>query len=129
MLLRVAFNTKRHGAGGRADADVYKEMVHAISDTELQREAIKNNQRRVSSKTLEQLEYDERVAIARVRSNVREAINEAVANTELKFASEETIKKLRYLQSKLGVSEYDRRLIDNVISEAWDIFRDNKLTI
>lgn len=126
-LIKTAYNTERHGARGKADADVYRGMEHALSEVELQKAAIKNGQSPISTKSIEDLEYKARVSIAKVRGNVSAAISEALQNTNLKYSSEETKQNLIGLQSKLNINEYNKDIIDDVISEVWDIFRENKL--
>jgi len=126
-LVKAAYNTERFGAQGKADADVYRDMELALRGVELQKEAIKNGQMPISTKSVNDLEYEARVAIAKVRGNVSAAISEALRNTDLKYSSEETKQKLKHLQSKLNINEYNKDTIDNVISEVWDIFRENKL--
>jgi ribosomal protein L25 (general stress protein Ctc) len=88
-LVCAAYNTERHGARGKADADVYRDMEHALREVELQKEAIKKRETPVSTKSVDQLEYDARVATATVRENVSDAIGEALRNTKLKYATEE----------------------------------------
>ncbi|MBX2969932.1 MAG: hypothetical protein KF803_11225 [Cyclobacteriaceae bacterium] len=126
-LVKAAYNTERYGARGKADANVYRDMEHALREVELQKEAIKKGQMPISTKSIEDLEYEARVYIAKVRGNVSAAISEALRNTNLKYSSEEIKQNLKGLQSKLNINEYNKDVIDNVISEVWDIFRENKL--
>ena len=127
LLVCAAYNTGRHGANGKADADVYRDMEHALRDVELQKKAIKKRVTPVSTKSVDDLEYEARAAIAKVRTNVSDSISEALRNTNLKYSSKQTQKKLQELKSKLHIHQYDKDEIDKVISDVWDIFRANKI--
>ena len=126
-LMCAAYETERHGARGKVDADVYRDMERSLREVELQKDAIKKREMPASTKSIDQLEYEAKAATVKVRENVYDAINEALKRTKLRHASEDTLKRLKGLQSKLSLDEYDKKVIDNVISEVWKVFRENQL--
>jgi len=118
-LLCEAHDCDRHGANGAADADIYRDLEHAIRSVELQRTAIAKGEMPISTRSVDDLEYEVRVSTAKVRNNVLQGLKEINRKTY----DETERKKLLHLMQELTPDEYEKEVIDNVIDEAWSMVR------
>lgn len=117
-LLRRVYHCGRHGAKG-ADADVYRKLGHA--------EMHLTNPN--WNKTKEEREYDYRAAFAGVKTYVSNAIREGFKQVQYK-ATQEEIEKLEGIKTELNdIDFYDKKRLDEIISEADKIFRDSGLEV
>ncbi len=107
-LVRMAYGCGRRGSPG-ADADIYRRMEHALNHL---------SPPYISTKSKEDLEYDYRVATAKVKGYIADAIEKAMK--EIYNAEDKT--KLQELKASLHMHEYKKDTIDKVIDEASDIF-------
>lgn len=97
-----------------ANADIYRTMEHALNHL---------SPTYMSTKSKADLEYDYRVTAAKVRGSVDDAITKGMKQIYDAADNE----KLKKLQAKLQVQEYDKKVIDEVIDEASEIFRKHRL--
>jgi len=117
LLLCEAHNCERGGANGKADATFYRKMIHAHRAIKVQKEAIGNKQMPVYSQSLDDLEYEARVATAHVKNAVLDALRQLYRNTN----KEEDRKALESLMRPLNPDMYDPKVIDETIDKAWEI--------
>jgi hypothetical protein len=122
-LIKAAYNCERGGANGKTDATIYREWARAIHIVVLQEQAIKSKLPLPDSRSVDQLEYIARGKAVGVRENVSNAISEVLKEPR----PAEMVSKLRYQQKRLGINEYDEKVIDKVIEETWELFRELKL--
>ena len=113
FLVRMAYHCARHGSPG-ANADIYRKMERALR---------RLDPPHIYSKTKEELEYDYRGEAVVVKRYVLDAISEGMKQIYDAADNE----KLKQLKSKLHMDEYDKKIIDEVIKEASEIFRKHKL--
>lgn len=115
-LLRRVYHCGRHGAKG-ADADVYRKLERA--ETHLTNPNW--------NKTKEEKEYDYRVAFAGVKSYIGNALKEGFKQVQYK-ATEEEVGKLENIKTELNdIGFYDKKRLDEIISEADKIFKEHGL--
>jgi hypothetical protein len=122
-VIRMAFNVGRGLANG-ADAHIYRKWEHEIRGLELQREAILKRQPIIDTRSIEELEYQARVAGTKVRENLRRAILR-VKSQKLSNTYDEELDNLQY---KLSLKTFDRATIDCVIDDILELFKKMKLS-
>lgn len=111
-LLRQVYNCGRHGVKG-ADADLYRKLEYAetqLTDPDW-------------NKTQEQKEHDYRSVFVEVRMHVRKAVRDG--KEKIKYSAlKEEMKKLEEMESALHkLNFYDKKILDEIIDNASDIFR------
>ena len=119
FVMRQAFNTHRHGANGKADADVYRRFTRAVGLVEHQKEALENNRMPPRLDAVEDLEYDARVQAAKVCLNLRQAIRHVIEN---EYPSKEDTKELEKIMTSLS-EQYDENEIGVLMGKTSVIFK------
>ncbi len=112
-LIRKAYNCGRGGAGGKAEATIYRKMERAEN-------ALKT---RMSTTANGDLEYDYRSAAIEVSMNVNDALREVISDSFLAEKNKNTKKRLEELANKISMNT-DRKTIDEIIEEAHEIFKE-----
>lgn len=121
FLLRRVYDCDRHGANGDADADVYRKMEHAINLYGAQKRAIENKEPPVWADSLDNLEYDVRVQVAKISSKVRSALQ-----TQINKTYDDDLKaKLEEFLSKLHTRDVNKELIDEIIDESLMLLKED----
>ncbi len=112
-LVRRAYNSGRNYDNG-ADADIYRKMERAHYSWQSAESIGKNK---------EDDEYEFRVSAAKVISHVDDALKRALPQIH-DIADKEILEKMRTM---FPIGKYDKKIIDEVIKEAGNIFQKNGL--
>lgn len=118
QVMKVAHDCDRGGQNGAADADYYRNMEHACYSVELKRREIKNREISHTTKSIEELEYEMRVTISKIRGRLSEAI---VAGKKRVY-DQELNNDLEKIRLKLGLREDDVEVINQVIKDINQVF-------
>lgn len=116
-LIRQAFGVGRHEVAG-ADADIYRRFERAKNLLEGQKRAIDKGEMKLSTLSIEDLEYDMRKGAATICTNVVNAINHVQKDADL---DNQVVEKLENIKTKLW-RLYDKERIDELIEETGNIF-------
>lgn len=110
FLLRSVYKCGRDYEKG-ADADIYRDMERAYTFME----------NKTLHTTRDDPEYEYRVAFAKVRGNVENAITEGIAKVRY-TATTEDMQALEQMKSLLTYQMYDKQMLDKVIDDSGIIF-------
>ena len=122
-LLRRIYQVGRRGIP-EADADVYRRLEHSERAFTFDSKNIRDKQPRISTKSLEDLEYKYRVQCSKIWRIVSEALRTGITRykTQLSEADVQTLKK--------SMEESDRitkETIDAIIKTAEKIFTSHQI--
>ena len=112
-LIRKAYNCGRGGAGGKAEATIYRKMERAENALKM----------RMSATTNSDLEYDYRSAAMGVSMNVNDALRKVISGSFFSEKNKKSKKRLEELASIIAMNT-DRKTIDEIIEEAHGIFKE-----
>ena len=115
-LIRKAYNCRRGGAGGKAEASIYRKMERVE----------KARKTRISINSDKELEYNYRSASLQVSMNINEALIKVINDFHFTDKNRKIKDTLEKLTDNLYMST-DRKIIDNTIKNAHDIFKRIKL--
>ncbi len=115
-LIRKAYNCGRGGANGKAEASIYRRMERVT----------KARKMRISVSTNNELEYSYRSASLQVSMNINDALIRVLNNFHFTDKNIGIKNTLENLTDDVYMST-DRRIIDNTIKNAHDIFKRIKL--
>ena len=114
-LIRKAYNCRRGGAGGKADAGIYRKMEKA-------------RKMRMSIRSDKELEYSCRSATLQVSMNINEALVKVLNDYQFSDNHKKVKITLEDLVDNLYMST-DRKIIDSTIKNALDLFKRIKLSM
>ena len=114
-LIRKAYNCRRGGAGGKAEAGIYRKMEKA-------------RKMRTSIRSDKELEYNCRSATLQVSMNINEALVKVLKDYQFSGNHQKVKITLEDLVDNLYMST-DRKIIDSTIKNALDLFKRIKLSM
>lgn len=112
-LIRKSYNCGRGGAGGKAEATIYRKMERAENALKIGMSATTNGN----------LEYDYRSAAIGVSMNVNHALRKVISGSFFPEKNNKAKKRLQELAGKVSMNT-DRKTIDEIIEEAHEIFKE-----
>lgn len=115
-LIRKAYNCSRGGADGKAEASIYRKMERIEKARKMRILVSSNNE----------LEFNYRSASLQVSMNINDALNRVLNNFHFTDKNKGIKNILENLTDDVYMST-DRRIIDNTIKNAHDIFKRIKL--
>ena len=117
-LLRRIYKVERRGHK-HADADIYRELERAEREYKLDKENIEKNTPRISSKRIDDLEYDYNVLSRRIWNNVKEAIEFGI----IKYNNEFSESEIKEMNAVLIEPKFiSKETIDNAIKICQTIY-------
>lgn len=122
-LLRRVYQVGRGEKDG-ADADEYRDMEHAESILRLEQQNIKERKPRISTQSINELEYEYRVQCNRVWRFVSSAIRESLSRYAHQLNENEKKQLQECLNSTQQIKKED---IDRAVKIATDILATNKI--
>jgi hypothetical protein len=117
-LVRMAYNCGRGGAGGKAEADIYRKLERAKMALD----------KKLPTRTMDDWEYDYRSAAANVSMNVGQALQKVEKNLYFTEENKHSRKRLEELAGQISGCT-DKETIDSTINESLDIFKKLGLTV
>jgi len=117
-LIRKAFNCDRGGANGMAEADIYRKMERVENAIKMRMSASSNGD----------LEYNYRSAAINISVNVSEALRKVSKDFHFESKNQNLKQRLQKLADNVSMST-DRKIIDDTIKEAHEIFKEIKLNL
>lgn len=116
-LVRMAYNCGRGGAGGKAEADIYRKLERAHNAVE----------KKLPTRSMDDWEYEYRSAAATVSGNVAQALRKV--ENEFYFTEDNQHNKKKLDELAGGLSRcMDKEVIDHTIDESMNIFKELGLT-
>ncbi len=115
-LIRKAYNCRRGEAGGKAKASIYRKMERVDKARKIS----------LSIGSNKELEYNYRSASLQVSMNINEALIKVLNDFQFTGKNKKIKDTLEKLTDNLYMST-DRKIIDNTIKNAHDIFKRIKL--
>ncbi len=122
-LLRRIYQVGRRGIP-EADADVYRRLEHAEGAYTLDSKNIRDKQPRISTKSLEDLEYEYRVQCSKIWRIVSEALRTGITRYKAQL-SEADVQTLKQYQGE--PAQITKEAIDTAIKTAEGIFTAHKI--
>jgi hypothetical protein len=117
-LVRMAYNCGRGGAGGKAEADIYRKLERTQNAVE----------KKLPTRSIDDLEYEYRSAAATVSGNVAQALQKVEKGFYFTEENKHYKKRLDELAGGLSLC-MDKEVIDRTIEESLDIFKELGLTV
>lgn len=119
-IIRKAYGIGRDYSKG-ADADIYRKFERVERGLMLDKEAIAKKEMRVTGGSLQDQEYEVRVAAAKVTNHLQAALMHVIQRFGFEEIPSDPIKKLQACQSKLN-TQYDKTVIDGAMDEIHEVF-------
>lgn len=112
-LVRMAYNCGRGGAGGNAEADIYRKLERTKNAVE----------KKLPTRSMDDWEYEYRSAAATVSMNAGQALRKVEKDFSFTEANKHYRKRLGELAGVLSGC-MDKKVIDSTIEESLDIFKE-----